>query len=78
MNLKEKFIGNSTKLFLVENKKQNVMKIKYYLNEINKIKDDFSKLDNLDKGESDNKIQELKSLINSIRNKIKEIKEKNI
>ena len=78
MNLKEKFIGNSTKLFLVENKKQNVMKIKYYLNEINKIKDDFSKLDNLDKGESDNKIQELKSLINSIRNKIKEIKEKKI
>ena len=78
MNLKEKFIGNSTKLFLVENKKQNVMKIKYYLNEINKIKDDFSKLDNLDKGESDNKIQELKSLINNIRNKIKEIKEKKI
>ncbi len=77
-NLKEKFIGNSSKLFLVENKKQNIKQLQYYLNEIKIIKDDFIKLDILDKGESDNKIQELKNLINNIKNKINRIKEKTI
>jgi 5-carboxymethyl-2-hydroxymuconate isomerase len=79
MNLKEKFIGNSAKLFLIENKKQNMIKIKNYFLEIKNIKDDFIKLDFIiEESESENKIQEISDLINIIRNKIKSIKSKDI
>ena len=79
MNLKEKFIGNSAKLFLIENKKQNMIKIKNYFLEIKNIKDDFIKLDFIiEESESENKIQEISDLINMIRNKIKVMKNKDI
>ena len=78
IHLKKKFIGNSAKLFLVENKKQNIKKLKYYLTEIKKIKDDFQRLDILGKIENDNKIQGLKESINKIKNQIMRLRNEKI
>ena len=78
VHLKNKFIGNSAKLFLVENKKQNIKKLKYYLTEIKKIKDDFQRLDILGKIENDNKIQGLKDSINKIKNQIMRLRNEKI
>ena len=65
-------------LFLVENKIQNLKKVKNYLLEIQKIKNDFHQLNYIiDKSESDNKIKEISDLINLIRNKIKGYKSQN-
>ena len=77
-HLKKNFIENSAKLFLVENKIQNLKKVKNYLLEIQKIKNDFNQLNYIiDKSESDNKIKEISDLINLIRNKIKGYKSQN-